>query len=121
MFAVVAIFYLNCVVCQMDEFVFEVFQIKDLGTCSDISLLVPKKFSYSLDAQQKHIGSDIKFSLLIKKNASQIFLYDVRSFSIALPLLHFFLDLFNTVRHKDSSSPIAVFSRLNYPNGIFVL
>lgn len=66
--AVAVIFDLNGIVGEVDKLIFEIFQIKYLGACANIAFFVPEKFGNSLDAQQKHISSDIKLSLLIEKN-----------------------------------------------------
>lgn len=48
-FFILIVFFLNCVICQMDLFVIEIRDVVFLGTCTDVALSVPISFYYSVD------------------------------------------------------------------------
>lgn len=64
---VIRIFDLNGIISEVDVEIAEIFGAEKFWAGSDVALIVPEIFGDSSDGDHKHVGSDVKLSVLVEQ------------------------------------------------------
>lgn len=119
-FWVSVIFSLYCIISEMNKEVSYVFSVVNLWWSSDVTFFIPVKFCYSSNCRHQHVNSNVKFTLIVKKNVLHVFLNYKWMLLIGM-FLNMLCNFIHIFFHKYSIPSIWIFSRLNNPNRIFYL
>ena len=78
-FAIISAFLLDRVVCQVDKFIGQVFQIVLFAGGSNIPVLIPVAFDYSIHSCHEDETTYVKFPLVEEKGLLHVLLDDYRA------------------------------------------
>jgi len=104
--SIIFVMLLNSIVCEVNEFVVEVFHVELFRSSPDVSVLEPIAFLVSIDASQTHVASNVELSLLVKER-HDVLLHNVST--RAPQSINFFSlnDLLYLLKTLDHLYPIA--------------
>lgn len=114
-FAIILAFFLDGIICEVDHTIGQIFHVKLLASCSDVAVLVPIAFLYSIDTRNENITADVKFPFLVQKwhNVLLDNMSARSSLAICAISAYYLLDLLQTFHHFDAIATICILTRFN--------
>lgn len=106
--------YLDCIVSQMNKFIWNVIVVEFFAWCPYVAILVKVTFQRSIYRCHNTIASEIEFPFVYQKWIVDILLYDKSPVSLCRPTNYrlYFLHRFTNIYPVAS---ISIFPRLNNP------
>lgn len=99
-------FLLNRIICEMNEFIVEIFKGKLFAGCPDISIIVPVAFHIAIHTSYEDIASDIEFSFLVNIRVFDVFLDEQGSLWIYVSTFYEAVNLFQGIHYNYAMTPI---------------
>lgn len=76
----------------MNKLIIDILKVKELTSCSDITVLVPIGFDLSIDTRQHDVVPDIEFSIVVKEGSINVGLNNI-GLRVTILVLSFFYQL----------------------------
>lgn len=115
---VVFVIFLDCIICQMNKLVVQIFHVELFRGRSDIPILVPIPFLIAVNAGEAYVTPYIELAFLIEKR-HDILLNDVGArptHFVCGVLSNDLLNLLQTLNNLYAGPPIRILPRFNQPS-----
>lgn len=113
---------LHSIVSEMNELIVKILHIELLGSCADVTVLIPVPFLISVDACHADVGADIELAFLVEEG-HDVLLDDVGASPahfIHLVTLDDLSDLLDGLDDFNASASVGVLSRFDEPSVSFL-
>lgn len=109
---------LHSIVSEMYKLVIEILHIELLGSCANVTILIPVSFLIAVDACHAYVGPDVEFAFLVKEG-HYVLLDDVGArpaHFVNLITLDYLSNFLDGLDDFNTSASIGVFSRFDKPS-----